>query len=138
MTPYQIKELEKLYRLAVRLSVNPASNVAPCEAGCGKVGTEAHHVVKRSQEPGIRWKYEPRWGVLLCHECHMEVEQEPAECILTKLAHRPTKVKRLRRYLDLHDRVKCRDVSFPWMRDYLKRCCARLESHWSSAYCDGV
>lgn len=138
MTPYQIQELEKWYRLAVRLSVNPAGPAALCEAECGRLGSEAHHIVKRSQEPGIRWKYEPRWSVWLCHTCHAETELQDDEVLLAKLVHRPDKVRRLRRYMALHDKVKCRGVSFRWMRQYLKRCVRRLQSDWATAYCEGA
>ena len=138
MTQYQIQELEKWYRLAVQLAVNPAGTGAPCEAGCGRLGSEAAHVVRRSQEPGIRWKYEPRWSAWLCHVCHSETELLPAEELLRRLGHRPEKVRRLRRYLEVHDRVKCRSVSFAFMRDYLKRCVKRLQADWATAYCEGA
>lgn len=138
MTQYQIQELEKWYRLAVRLAVNPAGGPAPCEAECGRLGSEAHHVVKRSQEPGIRWKYEPRWAVWLCHTCHMEVEQEAPEALLAKMVHRPEKTRRLRRYLSQHDRVRCRPVTWTWMRMYLKGCVAWLQKDWATAYCEGA
>lgn len=135
MTSYQIKVIERLYRQAVQLAVNPAGTGAPCEAGCGRLGSEAHHIVRRSQEPGIRWKWEPRWAVWLCHTCHMEAEQRPAEELLAKLSvYHPQRVRALRRYLEVHDRVRCRQVTFEFMRAYLQRCVARLAADWASVY----
>jgi len=134
-TAYQIQVLEKLYRHAVQLQVNPAGTGAPCEGGCGRLGHEAHHIVRRSQEPGIRWKYEPRWGVWLCHGCHIGAELDQ-EGLLAKMAvYRPERVKRLRRYLAMHDRVKCRTVTFGFMREYLRRQTALLGRKWAESYC---
>ena len=140
MTEYQTRELERLYRLAVKLQANPAGTVAPCEGGCGRIGRDAHHVVKRSQEPGIRWKYEPRFGVWLCPVCHPIADQPGgAEIVIAKLRPwRPQRAKSLARYVALHDRLKCKPVSFPWMRSYLKRCIQRLEASWSESYCEGA
>jgi len=138
VTPYQIQVLEKLYRQAVQLQVNPAGTGAPCEGGCGRLGHEAHHIVRRSQEPGLRWKYEPRWGVWLCHDCHMEAEQDQ-EGLLAKMAvYRPERVRRLRRYMAMHDRVRCKSVSWGWMKAYMERCVARLQADWATAYCEGA
>jgi hypothetical protein len=134
---WQVPQLEKLYRQAVRLQANPAGGLALCEAGCGRIGRDAHHVVFRSQEPGIRWKYEPRWGLWLCVPCHgaAHVEIEP---ILARLRNR-RRVLTIYRYMEMHDRLKCRPVTFAWMRAYLQRCIERLQAKWSDAYyCEGV
>jgi len=138
VTPYQTQVLEKLYRLAVQLQVNPAGTGAPCEGGCGRLGHEAHHFVRRSQEPGIRWKYEPRWGVWLCRVDHMDAEQDPEGLLAKMAAHRPERVLALRRYLALHDRVRCKPVSWVWMKTYLERCVARLQANWATGYCEGA
>jgi len=136
MTPYQTQILETLYRQAVKLQANPGGQLAPCEAACGRFGHHAHHIVNRSQEPGIRWKYEPRFALWLCSQCHNEVHLS-CDDILPRV--RTRRVVTLRKYLALHDRVRCKPVTFPWMKGYLQRCIRRLESRWSDAYyCEWV
>ncbi len=142
MTRYQIQELESLYRQAVQLQVNPAGGPAPCELGCGKIGTQAHHVVFRSQEPGIRWKFEPLWGLWLCTPCHGPADTNPEDFVERALARlrvvRPAKARTLKFYIENHDRLRCPDVGFEWMRAYLRRRVALLQKSWANAYCADV
>ena len=142
MNQYQISQLESLYRGAVLLNVNPAGGVAPCQAGCGRIGRDAHHFVRRSQAPGIRWRYEPRWGLWLCGGCHGKWHDDPEygqvvmECLLTYF---PRQARTLERFAGVHDRVKCPQVTFSWMKAYLTRCTDRRRRDWSDAYfCEEV
>ncbi len=142
MKPWQIQELEGLYRESVRLGVNPAGGPAPCEMGCGRLGSQAHHVVLRSQEPGPRFKYEPLWGLWLCTTCHGPAHTESEAFVERALARlrvvRPAKAKTLKLYIENHDRLRCPDVTFQFMRDYLRRRVALLQKSWSNAYCCDV
>lgn len=142
LKPWQVQELESLYRQAVRLFVNPAGGPAPCEIGCGRIGVNAHHFIYRSQEPGIRWQYEPHWGLWLCQNCHAEAHTRADEFVERTLERlwvvRRSKAVTLRLYLERHDRLQCPDVSFQWMRAYLKRRIALLQKQWSRAYCVDV
>jgi len=139
MQKWQIQQLEGLYRKAVSLYVNAASMVAPCEMGCGRFGVQAHHVIARAQEPGIRWKYEPGWGLWLCTICHGLAHTSADEFvgrILQRLKLvRPAKARTLRIYIEKHDRLRCPHVSFEFMRDYLRRRVANLQRSWADAYC---
>jgi hypothetical protein len=141
LKPYQIQQLEGLYRQAVQLGVNPAGGPAPCECGCGRIGCNAHHVVFRGQEPGIRWKYEPIWGLWVAAPCHTEAHtkaEEFVERILARLhlVNKP-KAMTLRLYIENHDRLQCPNVAFSWMREYMKRRIIILQKSWMNAYsCD--
>ncbi len=141
MTPYQTEQLEVLYRQAVLLQVNPAGNQAPCEAGCSRLGINAHHVVFRSQEPGIRWKYEPRFGLWLCFGCHQQSHDKSEEFVqrilaILRLVNRP-KATTLSLFIEKHDRLKCPNVTFQWMRQHLRRRTEFLMRNWADAYsCD--
>ena len=139
---YQTQQIEALYRVAVQLYVNPAGGPAPCECGCGRLGLQAHHCVKRSQEPGVRWMYEPIWGLWLCTTCHAQAHTEQDEFVRRMLARldriRPEKARTLRLYMEKHDRLKCPDVSFQWLRDYLRRRIALLQKDWARSYCCDV
>lgn len=139
LTRWQIQELEKLYRMAVKLQANPAGGDAPCEMGCGRLGRDAHHMILRSQEMGIRWMYEPRWGLYLCSTCHgishansAEFRGRAIEQMSLRDAQRAWSIKRIG---EMHPRLRCPKVSFPWMRAYLRRRIVHLQAAWSSAYC---
>jgi len=137
MKQWQINQLESLYRKAVLLQANPAGGQASCEAGCGRLGTDAHHFILRSQEPGLRWQYEPRWGLWLCSGCHMKGHTYPGfrEAVLTKLwQYRPARARALERFAAMHNRLTCKNVAFEWMRAYLQRCIERRMRDWSQAY----
>lgn len=138
LNKYQREQLESLFRKAVLLQVNPAGTVAPCEFCRRRFGRDAHHAVRRSQEPSLRIKYEPRFAVLLCAECHAGAHQRPNLFQLRLLEvlskANPAKARCLARYSENHDRVRARDVDWRWMVAYLKRCIVRRERVWSTAY----
>lgn len=142
LTQYQRSQLEALFRRAVLLAVNPAGTGAPCEFCRRRLGRDAHHAVRRSQEPSLRIKYEPRFGVLLCMECHAGAHQRPNLFQLRLLEvlskTNPAKARCLARYSENHDRVRARDVDWRWMVAYLKRCISRRERFWSQTYCSDV
>jgi hypothetical protein len=139
MKPWEIQQIEGLYRQAVQLYVNPAGGPAPCELGCGRLGTDAHHAINRSQEPGVRWKWEPIWGLWVCKVCHHHAHIAPWEFFPRAIARlktiRPQKARTLILYSERHDRLRCPDVSFEWLREYLRRRIAGLQKDWSRAYC---
>jgi hypothetical protein len=138
MTPHQKQELETLYRKAVSLRVNPAGGPGLCEMRCSRLGCFAHHVVFRSQEPALRLKYEPRFGVWLCRGCHEQAHHTPKlfEATMMELFRRvnPPRAKCLLRLIETHDRVQAKSVSFRWMRDYLNRRIVAIEKQWADMY----
>ncbi len=119
----QNRELNTLFSAAVRLAVNPATEVAPCECGYGRLGRSAHHVVRHAQEMQIRWCYEPKFSLWLCVPYHTLAHAEEREFtgrLLARLqcVNRPKAVW-LRKYLDSHDKIRCPERSFAWMRNFL-------------------
>jgi hypothetical protein len=140
--PWQIEQLESLYRKAVQIYVNAASMNAPCEVGCGRLGQDAHHIVFRSQEPGLRWKYEPMFGLWVCPTCHAQAHTRDYDFVERALQRlkvvRPAKAKCLSLYIERHDKLKCPDVTFDWMGEYLRRRIAVLQRNWMDSYCCDV
>lgn len=139
LTRYQTEELEKLYRQAVKLQANPAGGDAPCEMGCGRFGRDAHHTILRSQEMGIRWMYEPRWGLYLCSTCHGGAHANSAafrdhaiEQLRMRDAQRAWSIQRIS---EMHHRLRCPTVTWPWMQAYLRRQIVARQAKWSTAYC---
>jgi hypothetical protein len=143
LNSYQREQLESLFRKAVHLQVNPAGGPAFCECGCGRIGTMAHHVVYRSQEPALRLLYEPRFAVLLAQPCHTLAHSRPSALFVGQLATimartNPKRGHCLARYAESHDRLRAREVDWRWMRGYLKRCIITMSSRWHTMYCQDV
>jgi hypothetical protein len=138
LTDYQRQQLERLFRNAVWLAVNPAGSAAPCEMACGRLGRDAHHAVHRSQEPGLRLKYEPRFAALLCPDCHKLAHRTPnaflAQLLAALARTNPRKAKCLSLYAERHDRMRPPKVTFAWLMSYLREYIARRERRWSDAY----
>lgn len=142
LTTYQRQQLESLFRRAVLLQVNPAGSASPCEMHCGRLGRDAHHAVWRSQEPCLRWKYEPRFAALLCPACHLLAHRTPnafQQQLLGVMARTdPLRYRCLTAYTARHDRIKPPRVTWHWMRAYLQRAIARRERRWMDSYCSDV
>lgn len=72
-----IISLEKLSKRTNSIIAEWASNVRAkdhykCQrcGCCDKRLLEAHHMIPVSEDPEMRWKYEPVNGITLCHSCH--------------------------------------------------------------------
>jgi hypothetical protein len=138
LSRYQREQLESLFRRAVALRVNPAGGPAPCEMGCGNLGTQAHHSVLRSQEPALRLFYEPRFALWLCGVCHGNAHAGPKSFLIGAMEilrrANPSKADCLTIYNERHDRIKAPEVSWRWMHDYLERCIRQQQKRWADTY----
>lgn len=60
-----------------------------CVMGCGRSSVHAHHVLQRALYPAIAVKYEPCFGVGVCSDCHIVLDDDPdaVEKVLNRLQH---------------------------------------------------